>query len=96
VRVKSFLTLSPRFLSVLRASAVKDAQPIHIITFCAPHSFPFFLRVSVALWLIHLINAIAGARELFIHLVNAAILPVTQSSRRGRVGRGSRRAVFSV
>jgi hypothetical protein len=29
-------------------------------------------------------------------LVNAAILVITQSSSRGRVNRGSRRAVFSV
>jgi hypothetical protein len=59
-------------------------------------SFPFFLRVSVALCLIHLISAVAGAREFLIHLVNANIFVVTQSSRRGRVNRGSRLAVFSV
>src|SRR4030095_14548649 len=37
-----------------------------------------------------------GECALLIHLVNAIILFVTQSSRCGRVGRGSRRAVFSV
>ena len=59
-------------------------------------SFPFSSVSAVSLWLIHLISAVAVARELLIHLVNADILFVTQSSRRGRVKRGSRRETFSV
>src|SRR6266542_952277 len=40
---------------------------------------------------VYLVNAIAGARELLIHWVNAAILVIIQSARRGLDSRGSRR-----
>src|SRR5262245_53251617 len=83
--------------SAVIAPACSEAARLHKSQGAVSRSVvaSFFQRPSHEIHY-YLVNAIAGERELLIHLVNAAILVVTQSPSRGRVKRGSRRAVFSV